>query len=97
MELRDIGRMEPDPSRRVNHAHVDRLLDQSVNIELTRFDRLVHDPRSHSHSDLHRQILQLSQILDADPGGLVQLERTFREGIGESLQRGQVGGTGTTV
>ena len=96
MEHRDIGRMEPDPSRRVNHAHVDRLLDQSVHIELTRFDRLMHDPRSHRNSDLHRQILQLSQILDADPGGFFQLERTFREGIGESLQRGQVGGTGTT-
>lgn len=96
MEHRDIGRMEPDPSRRMNHAHVDRLLDQPENIKLTRFDRLMHDPRSHRNSDLHRQILQLSQILDADPGGLVQLERTFREGLGESLERGQVGGTGTT-
>ncbi len=78
MENCDIGRMEPDPSRCVNRAHVDGLLDQSVNIELTRFDRLMYDPRCHSDSDLHRQILQFSQILDADPGGLFELERTFR-------------------
>ncbi len=44
VEHRDISRMEPDPSRCVNRAHVDRLLDQSMNIELTRFDSLMHDP-----------------------------------------------------
>ena len=31
-----------------------RLLDKSVDIELTRFDCLMHDPRSHSNSDFHR-------------------------------------------
>ena len=95
MEHRDIGGMQPDPSRCVSHAHVDRLLNQSVNIELTGVDRLMYDPRGHSDSDLHCQILQLSQILDADPGGLFQLKRTFLEDFGESLQCGQVSGTGT--
>lgn len=74
MQQRDIGWMEPDSSRRVSHTLVDRLLDQSTNIELTSVNRLMHDPRSHCDSDLHRQILQLSQILDADLGGLFQLE-----------------------
>ena len=81
----------------MNRAPVDRLLNQCLNIELPRFDRLMHNPRSHRNSDFHRQFLQFSQILDADPGGLLQLERTFCEGLGESLRRGQVGGTGTTV
>ena len=94
VEHRDIGGMQPDPSRCVSHAHVDRLLNQSVNIELTGVDRLMYDPRGHSDSDLHCQILQLSQILDADPGGLFQLERTFREDFGESQQCGLIGETG---
>jgi hypothetical protein len=69
-----IGRMEPDTSRCVHGAHVDRLLNQSTNIELTDFDGFVDDSRSHSDSDLDCQILQLSQILDANPSGLFQLE-----------------------
>jgi|GEM_PF-2836010 len=96
IENRDIGWMKPDPPRCVNRALVDGLPNQSVNIELTRFDRLMHDPRSHRNSDLHCEILQLSQILDADLGGLFELLRTIRKGIGESLKRVQVGVTGTT-
>ena len=73
-EHRDIGRMEPDSSRCVNCATLDRLLDQSVHIELTRFNRLMHDPRSDGDADLHGQILQLSQVLESNSGGLFELD-----------------------
>ena len=88
--------MEPNPSGGVNRATVDRLLDQCVDIELTGFDRLMHDSGSHRDTDLDCQILQFTQILDADLGGLFELDRTIRERLGESLHRGQFGDSGTT-
>ena len=40
----DIGGMQPDPSRVVNRAGGDRLLNQGVDVELIGIDRFMHDP-----------------------------------------------------
>lgn len=86
----NISGMQPDPSRVVNRAGRDRLLHQSVDVELLGFDRFMDDPRRDSDTDFHSQILQLAQVLDADLGRLFELKRAILQGDCQRLEGGEL-------
>jgi len=86
----DIGRIQPDPSRVVNRAGRDRLLNQSVDIELLGVDGFMDDPRRNGDSDLDSQILQLAQVLHSDLGRLFQLKRAILQGACQRLEGGEL-------